>query len=118
MFGIKSINTKRDHLAEMKSAISDAINTALKNGVRRLAIQHVLESHAADFRRAEEASIARRQYSTPVQRVATASGIKTIDPYAEQAKAEERRAARQLKADQAEYQRGLEEAAEREKWTR
>lgn len=113
----KSINTKRDHHAEMQSAISDAINAALKAGVPPLAIERELKSHASEFERAEQARSDRLKYGT-VTRIATADGVKVIDHYAEQRKSEERRAAKQLKADQAEYQAGLAEAAERERWTR
>jgi hypothetical protein len=114
----KAINTKRDHFVEMKSAISDAINIALKAGVPPLAIQRALESHAADFRRADAARIERLKYSTPPQYVATENGIKTVDPYAEQAKAEEARNARELKRQQKEYRDAVNERYEQERFLR
>ena len=57
----------------------------------------------------------RRMHGTPVQRIATANGVKEVDVYAEQARAEEARNARELRQQQREYQQALEERAEAEK---
>jgi hypothetical protein len=114
----KSVDTKRDHFAELKTALSAAIAAAENAGVPPRAIQDELEDHASYFRRAEAARMERRQYGTPIQHVATATGFKTVDPYEQMARSEERRAARQLKDDRAEYQAGLARRAEQERWTR
>jgi hypothetical protein len=95
----KSIYTKRDHLAEMKSAIRDAVDAALKAGVPPAAIHQDLASRAADFERAEQRRIEARQYnSTP--------HFTTAD-YEKRARDEERRAADELRRQQAEYARSV-----------
>jgi hypothetical protein len=113
----KKIDTKRDHFVELKSALTDAINAALKAGVTPLAIERELKSHASEFERAERARIDRLKYGT-VTRIATDAGIKEIDHHAQQVKAEAKRAARELREQQQAYRDAVNEQYEREKWTR
>jgi hypothetical protein len=104
----KKIDTKRDHTAEMKSAIRDAINAALKAGVLPGLIQRELEIHAADFRRAEEFRLEQRR-ANPLPTMYDQMTLQPIDAHGEAARAEEKRIADELRRQQAEYARSVDE---------
>lgn len=113
----KRIETKKDHHAEMKSAILDAINAALKAGVPPGSIERVLAGHAADFRRQEEARIEARSRN-PMPTMYDPVTFKPIDAHGEAARREEARIARELREQQAAYRKSVNERYEREKFLR
>jgi hypothetical protein len=104
----KSVDTKHDHLAGMKSVIRDAIDAALKAGVPPAAIHQDLASRAADFERAEQRRIEARQYN-PLPQMYDALTLKPIDAHGEARRAEEKRTADDLRRQQAEYARSVDE---------
>jgi hypothetical protein len=104
----KKIETKRDHLVEMKSAIRDAINAALEAGVPPSAIRHDLAGRAADFERQERASIEARQYN-PMPQMFDPVTFQPIDAHGEAARREEKRMADELREQQRQYARSVDE---------
>jgi hypothetical protein len=109
----KTINTKKaDPVEEMKSAISDAIDLALKNGVQPFGIIRDLESRIDGLRRQQNLIEERRRHGMPMQYEATEAGIVKRDPYREMARAEEARTAKQLREEQEEYQAALQRRSE------
>ena len=112
LFAKKIVTTKAD--PPWRDA---AIATARRDGIGAEVVLEFLENCASALRAPALIESDRRR-ATPKQYVATEHGVKVVDVYAEQAKAEEKRIARELRRQQAEYQQALEERAEHEKWTR
>jgi hypothetical protein len=104
----KKTTTKRDYLAELKSTLSTAINAALKAGVPTGLIQRELEIHAADFRRQEEFRIEARR-ANPLPQMYDQLTLQPIDAHGEAARREEKRMAGELRRQQAEYARSVDE---------
>lgn len=101
----KRIDTKKDHVAEMKAAISSAIKSALDAGVPSGLIQEELARREAIFRLADQAAIEQRM-NNPHPPMKDRK-LKVIDTHAEAARTEEKRMARELKAQQKAYQEAL-----------
>jgi hypothetical protein len=105
----KRIETKKaDPFAELVTALSDAIAAAVKADVPHGLIQREFESHAADFRRAEEARAEARR-ANPTPQMFDALTLKPINSHEQMARAEERRNAAELRRQQAEYARSVDE---------
>lgn len=102
----------------MKTTIEAAIDTARKAGIGAGVIVEFLEKDCAGLLRAAAIIEADRRRATPVTRIATPNGVKVVDHYAAEAKAEELRTARELKRQQKEYQDAANERYEREKFLR
>jgi hypothetical protein len=117
LFAKKITTVKADPYREMRDTINSAIGTAQRNGVSADAILNHLIDVTEGMRRIAHAQREMRQYN-PLPQTYDAETLKPINSHAQMAKAEEKRIAAKLKADQAEYQRDLEKRAEREKWTR
>ena len=87
---------------------SDAVKAALKAGVPPAAIHQDLASRAADFERAEQRRIEARQYN-PMPTMYDPVTFKPIDAHGEARRAEEERTARELREQQREYARSVDE---------
>jgi hypothetical protein len=107
----KKIETKRDHHAELKASIDDAVNQALKASVGPAFIEQCLDAWKATLGHYQRQIDDRRNIPTPRAYVATESGIHETD-YTAMAKAEERRLAEELRRQQAEYQHDLQQKSE------
>jgi hypothetical protein len=102
LFSKKITTTKADPIAEMKSAIGDAIDAARRAGVWPSVIISDLENRLDGMRSVELAWQQERNRPMP------------IEEYERQARAEEKRAAEQLRRDQREYQEQLRQRGGRE----
>jgi hypothetical protein len=108
LFSKKITTVKANPFQEMKTAINAAIGAAVKAGVPSGIIQRELASRAADFERAEQARIERRQYD-PQPQLFDPVTYAPIDSHAEAARREERRIKEELRRQQAEYARSVDE---------
>jgi hypothetical protein len=97
----KKIDTKKDHLAEMKTSIRAAIDAALKAGVPSSLICNDLSNRATDFQRREEFLLEQRR-ANPTPHFTKAD-------YEKRARDEERRIAEELARQQREYREAVNE---------
>ena len=119
----KSIDTRKDHVAEMKATIGGAIDLALQNKVPAAQILKILEGyspHNGTHSRLSMLALAEhdQRNRAPTMLEATPSGFKPVDFAAQAAKAEEERAARELREQQKAYREDVERRAREEDFLR
>jgi hypothetical protein len=115
---INTIAEPVDPFEVMRQTISDAIDVALKAGCTPGAIHDNLERRLDALRLMEHTRREQQRYGMAKRYVATEHGIKEVDVYAEQAKAEEERNERELRQQQAAYRKSVNERAAREDFLR